>query len=116
MMKTGMQEAMCAARIIQERGQLCPRVPAASAPSCGQACPRSISCGFAACRYSSLLHADAIEERAGACGIGVRVTGHAGLTGDVGLNGGERRLCSKVGAALEIIRSRVHALPAYDQA
>jgi hypothetical protein len=72
--------------IIQERGQLCPRVPAASALSCGQGCPRSISCGFAAFgashfskgmrrpadrRYSSPLHAHAIEERAGTDGIGV---------------------------------------------
>ena len=41
-------ESSCAARIFQDRGQLCPRVPAASVSSHGQSCPRSFGCGSAA--------------------------------------------------------------------
>jgi len=48
-----------------------------------------------------LLHADAIEIGAAIRGGGVRVTGAAGLTNDVALDGGERRWRS-IGAALEI--------------
>ena len=33
------------------------------------------------------LHADAVEEGAAADGIGIRVTGRAGVTSDIALNG-----------------------------
>lgn len=62
-----------------------------------------------------LLHADAIEIGT-AVGRGcIRVTRRARLTDDVALNSCERRLRRKIGAALEIIRSRVHTLPSHDQ-
>jgi hypothetical protein len=54
MLSVGRTFAVLSVRIImrredfQERGQLCPRVPAAWVPSRGQSCPRSFGCGFAA--------------------------------------------------------------------
>ena len=65
---------------------------------------------------SQLLDADAIKIRAGVRSGGVRVTRRADLADDVALDGGECRLRRKIGAALEIIRSRVHTLPAYGHA
>jgi hypothetical protein len=50
-------ESSCATRIFQERGQLCPRVPAASAPSRGSrnaGLSRSFGCGYAALRLGGL--------------------------------------------------------------
>src|SRR5579862_8163536 len=60
--------------------------------------------------FPELLHADAIEERAMADCVGVRVTGCAGLAKDVTPDGGEGRLRCQVGVALEEVGSIAHTL------
>jgi hypothetical protein len=47
-----------------------------------------------------LLHADAIEERAGVDGGGIGESGRAGLANDVALDDGEGRLRGEIAAAL----------------
>jgi hypothetical protein len=48
-------ESSCAAKVFQERGQLCPRVPATSAPLRGQGCPRSFGYGHVVQQLGGLL-------------------------------------------------------------
>jgi hypothetical protein len=58
-----------------------------------------------------LLHADTVEIRAWICGRCVLVTRCSGLTDEVALDGGERRLHCQVGGALQEISPVAHAFP-----
>ena len=57
------------------------------------------------------MHADAVEERAGSDGGGVEPTRRTRLTGEVGLDGEERRLCDEIGAVLDDLIHATDALP-----
>lgn len=58
-------KSLCDAKIVQERGEPCPRVPPRNQTTRGQSCPRSFGCGYAALSFLRLFAVGILPAREG---------------------------------------------------